>query len=76
MFRVKWWSLHTRANSFRWRLDGTLRWSRAGVDAMACVKNLLAVIRNIVFQLLGYYYYFFVMCIIDGSSSDRREYRT
>lgn len=49
MVRVKWWSLHTRANSFRWRVDGRLRWSGAGVDAMASVKNLLAVIRNLVF---------------------------
>jgi len=70
VFGVKWWSLHTRANSFRWRLDGRLRWSGAGVDAMASVKHLLAIIRNLVFQLLGY---FFVICTIAGSSSDRRE---
>lgn len=70
MVRVKWWSLHTRADSFRWRMDGRLRWSGAGVDAMARVKNLLAIIRKMVFQLLAY---FFVICVTCVSSSDRRE---
>jgi len=58
VFRVKWWSLHTRANSVRSRLDGRLRWSGPGVDAMANVKNLLALIRNLVFQLVTYYFFF------------------
>ena len=57
MVRIKWWSLHNRANSFRWRLDGRLRWSGADVDAMASVKNLLAVIRNLVLQLLPFFFF-------------------